>query len=127
LLVSVLGGSAAAVHAEAELSFRLSGPPEMRVGERGAVTITLELGPDDAPNVLLTPVVDGGAIEVVRGRLLRDDARDPQSRLLTFELPVLARAPGTGAVRVHALAYRCTPRCVALEREARVSVVVLSP
>jgi hypothetical protein len=109
------------------LALEVAGPTELHAGERAVLAIALELPPDFAPNVLLTPVAEGEALEVVRGRLMRGDARDTEGSNLRFDLPILAQTPGTGVVRVHALAYRCAPDCVAVEREARVSLVVLAP
>jgi hypothetical protein len=62
---------------------------------------------------------------VVKGRLLRSDARDAQANPLVFELPVLARAPGSALIGVRLLAYLCEPGCRAVEVEARANVMVL--
>ena len=105
---------------------RVAEPRELRVGERTALEVTLELTPDVASPLLLTQTVEGEAVEVVRGRLMRKDARDPEAGSLRFDVPVLAHAPGTSIVRVHALVYRCREVCQALELETRVSVVVLA-
>jgi hypothetical protein len=76
---------------------------------------------------LITPFREGQALEVVKGRLLRSDARDPNERPLRFELPMLARAAGVARVGVHLLAYVCESddRCRAVEAETRVDIVVL--
>jgi len=105
---------------------RVAEPRELRVGERTALEVTLELTPDVASPLLVTQTVEGEAVEVVRGRLMRKDARDPEAAALRFDVPVLAHAPGTSIVRVHALVYRCREVCQALELETRVSVVVLA-
>jgi hypothetical protein len=108
------------------LSLRLNAPNEVRVGERMSLQIELELPPGAAAPVLLTQSAAGEAIEVLRGRLSRSDAREVHGNVLRFELPLLARAPGTGIVRVHALAYVCAEACVAVESEARASLLVLN-
>ena len=64
----------------------------------------------DAP-LLLTPSVEGSAVEVVRGRLLRSDAKLLDARHLRFEIPVVARSEGTAIFRVELAAYVCEPRC----------------
>jgi hypothetical protein len=74
----------------------------------------------------LTPYREGRSLEVVKGRLLRSDARDPTAKPLRFALPVLASAPGTALIGVRLLAYVCAPRCRAVEAETRANVVVLA-
>ncbi|HEX6245461.1 MAG TPA: hypothetical protein VFZ61_31275, partial [Polyangiales bacterium] len=70
---------------------------------------------------------EGQALEVVKGRLLRSDARDPNEQPLHFELPVLARAAGVARIGVHLLAYVCDreEQCRAIEADTRADVVVL--
>jgi len=58
---------------------------------------------------LLTPSVEGEALRVVRGRLLRADARRDADGALHFAIPVLARSAGTAVLHVQLLAYRCRP------------------
>jgi hypothetical protein len=101
-------------------------PRELHVGEHAHVELTVELPPEAAEPLLLTPFREGRSLEVVKGRLLRGDARDPGAELLRFALPVLATAPGTALIGVRLLAYLCTPRCRAVEAEARANVVVLA-
>lgn len=112
--------------AEGGPALRVAEPRELRVGERTTLEVTLELTPDVASPLLVTQTVEGEAVEVVRGRLMRKDARDPEAASLRYDVPVLAHAPGTSIVRVHALVYRCREVCQALELETRVSVVVLA-
>jgi hypothetical protein len=100
-------------------------PSELRVGEHAHVDLLVELPAEAAEPLLLTPYREGEALEVVKGRLLRSDARDPSAQPLRFELPVVARTPGTGLIGVRLLAYLCTPRCRAVEVETRAKVVVL--
>jgi hypothetical protein len=108
------------------VALRVSTPGEVRVGELVSLQVELELPPGAAAPVLLTPSASGESVEVLRGRLSRGDAREVRGQTLRFELPVLARAPGTGLVQVHALAYVCTDVCVAVEREVRASLLVLN-
>jgi hypothetical protein len=109
----------------AGVSLEVRAPTELRAGARALLDVTVVLPANAAEPVLLTQSAEGEALEVVRGRFMRSDARDTDGGVLRFELPVLARAVGAGVVRVHALAYVCAPDCLALEREARTTVSVL--
>jgi hypothetical protein len=101
-------------------------PDPLRVGDHRALVLSLDLPTDAAPLVLVTPRGEGAALDIVRGRLLRVDARDPEASPLVFDLPVVAREPGTAVVRVRASAYRCREqRCQPLEVEAVKTVLVL--
>lgn len=104
---------------------RLEVPRELHVGEHAQLALWVDLPAHAGVPVLITPYREGEALEIVRGRLLRSDARDPRADPLRFELPVLARAPGTGLIGVRLLAYVCEPQCRAVEVETRANVVVL--
>ena len=109
---------------------RLTSARELHVGEHARFALEVSLPPGAAEPLLLTPFREGEALEVVTGRLLRSDARDPAARPLQFELPVLARAPGVARIGVRLLAYVCRPdgpasKCRALEAETRADVLVL--
>jgi hypothetical protein len=67
----------------------------------------------DAP-LSLAPRIEGSAVEVVRGRLLRSDAKPIDATHLRFEVPVIARSEGTAILRVDVSTYVCEPRCVAV-------------
>jgi hypothetical protein len=123
LVVSLL---AAGFTGEAEVGLSIAVPEALRVGDHRALVLTLSLPPDVATPLLVTPRGEGEALEIVRGRLLRADARDPQGTPLVFDLPVVARQPGTAVVRVRAAAYRCREKqCRELEVEAVKTVLVL--
>jgi hypothetical protein len=100
-------------------------PRELHVGEHAYVELVVDLPAEAAEPLLVTPYREGEALEVVRGRLLRSDARDPMAKPLRFALPVLARAAGSALIGVRLLAYLCVPRCSAVEVEARANVLVL--
>jgi hypothetical protein len=101
-------------------------PDPLRVGDHRALVLTLSLPADVATPLLVTPRGQGEALEIVRGRLLRADARDPAASPLVFDLPVVAQKPGTAVVRVRAAAYRCRDgQCQELEVEAVKTVLVL--
>jgi hypothetical protein len=121
LLALAVGRASAGSEARAALAV----PRELHVGEHAHIELSLELPPEAAEPLLVTPYREGKALEVVRGRLLRSDARDPAARPLRFLLPVLATAPGTALIGVRVLAYLCAPRCRALELETHANVVVL--
>jgi hypothetical protein len=105
------------------MSVRADGP-RVRVEIQGAdtlprtahvmvpVMLALEVAAD-AP-LLLTPSVEGSAVEVVRGRLLRSDAKLVDPTHLRFEVPVVARSEGTAIFRVEVATYVCEPRCRAV-------------
>ncbi len=104
----------------------VTGALELRVGAHSALSVVLTLPEGAAEPVLLTPTAEGEALEVVRGRLMRGDARRAQQGALYFELPVVAKSSGSSIVRIHALAYACREDlCRAVEAETQVHMVVL--
>jgi hypothetical protein len=108
-----------------EIELKLEPPRELHVGEHARVLLEVQLPEGAAEPLLLTPFHEGAALEVVKGRLLRSDARDRAANPLRFELPVLARAPGASVLGVRLLAYVCRERCRAVEAEVRANLVVL--
>lgn len=116
------------VHAQAAelpvLSLEL--PVDLRVGQHARVLLSVQLPPAAARPLLVTPFHEGAALEIVKGRLLRADARDPAENPLRFELPILALAPGAAVIGARLLAYVCDKTsCRAVEVETRANVVVL--
>jgi hypothetical protein len=104
----------------------LSVPESLHVDDHVTLTLTLALPADARGPLLVTPRSQGSAIEVVRGRLLRSDARDASANPLVFELPVLARSAGQAVVSVRAQLVRCVAgRCEPVVLETRKSVLVL--
>jgi hypothetical protein len=75
------------------------------------VPLLVELANGASAPLLLTPRIEGSAVELVRGRLLRADARVLDATHLRFELPVVARSEGTAILRVEVTTYLCTTRC----------------
>jgi hypothetical protein len=73
---------------------------------------------------LLTPRSEGTAVEVVRGRLMRADARQPDAEELEFRIPIVAREAGTAILRVRASGYLCEARCRAVDAQASLIVSV---
>lgn len=89
------------------------------------ILLDWDLAPD-LP-VIVSAHAEGRALEVVKGRLLRADAIDPEARPLRFELPLAATAPGAAVLNVSALVYRCIVRCEAVRLEASQQVLVRDP
>jgi hypothetical protein len=128
LAAGLLLAGAAHAHGQAARgapSLKLQLPTDLHVGEHARFVIEVHMPPGAGQPLLLTPFREGQALEVVKGRLLRSDARDAQANPLLFELPVLARAPGSALIGVRLLAYQCEPGCRSVEVEARASVMVL--
>lgn len=121
LLAPLLVGSASA-----RLELAITPPAQLRQGDHGSIVLTLRLPASADRMVLLTPATSGGALEVVRGRLLRADARDPAASPLVFDLPVVAHGPGASVLEIHARGFVCSERgCETLESTARANVLVL--
>jgi len=100
-------------------------PTELHAGEHALLLLEVRLPAHAGKPLLLTPFHEGESVEIVKGRLLRSDARDPAANPLHFELPILAHAAGAAVVGVRLLAYVCQRQCRAVEIEARSNVVVL--
>lgn len=127
LVASLWVGRAETQAGAASPALQLTPPRELHVGEHARFELIVTLPAQAAGPLLITPFREGQALEVVKGRLLRSDARDADETPLRFELPVLARAAGVARVGVRLLAYVCErdDRCRAVEAEARVDVMVL--
>jgi hypothetical protein len=127
LLTAALGwlarpGTAWADGAEG-LRLELTAPEVLSAGDRATITASLFIpGGREAP-VLLTPTVEGTAVEVVRGRLTRADAEHAADGL-RFAIPIAAHMEGIAVLRVRAQTFACTPGCHAAEAEARLTLRV---
>lgn len=110
----------------AQASFvSLEPPSSLRAGERATAVALIDL-PTDVP-VILTPRVNGTALDIVRGRLLRSDALDPDARPLRFRVPLVARSAGTAILRVHVASFRCEgDECEPIEEEASATLRIQS-
>lgn len=118
-LALVLG---AAAPAAGQLTVELRPPGALRAGDRVEI-IALVRGAGSHP-LLLTPSSEGTALEVVRGRLMRAEARDPEADELELRIPIVARAAGAAVLRVRASGYACNGRCRAVSAEASLIVHV---
>lgn len=121
LALVLVPGPAAAQQAP-PMSVELVLPGAVHVGDRLEVTARIT-GAGEHP-LLLTPRSEGTAVEVVRGRLMRSDARDPSAEVLEMGVPIVARAVGAAVVRVEVSGYRCDPRCRLVEASAQVVLEV---
>ena len=111
LAVAALVPPRAADADETTVTLTLSAPERIEVGDRVALTATVRLAPPNDLPLLLTPSAEGTAVDVVRGRLLRANANDPDAAPLVFRIPLVARGSGTAVVRVEVLAYACDELC----------------
>jgi hypothetical protein len=78
------------------------------------VIVQLPEGSEDLP-LLLTPRIEGAAVELVRGRLLRSDAKRVERGRLRFQVPVVAHSQGTAILRVTVMTYACSDSCQRVE------------
>ena len=78
------------------------------------VFVQLPEGSDALP-LLLTPRIEGAAVELVRGRLMRSDAKQEDRTRLRFEVPVVARSQGTAILRISVVTYVCAQSCQRIE------------
>jgi hypothetical protein len=99
--------------------------PHLVVGDHAEVVARVRLGGGAGRPLLVTPSVEGGAVEVVRGRLMHGDAEDPAARELRFRIPIVARTVGMAVLRVRVDGFSCRDgRCSALSVEASVALEV---
>jgi hypothetical protein len=100
-----------AAHADEPVRVEIRAPADLRPGMHANITVRVTLPQGKGTPLLLTPKAEGSAVEVVRGRLFRADAKTLPDGTLTFELPVLARSEGTAILRVEVMTYVCNARC----------------
>jgi predicted lipase len=116
VLAGCLTASVALAADSGAASVRIEAPDTLRAGERTSVGVQVELPAsvaEDAP-LLLTPTVEGAAVEVLRGRLFRADAKRTGPRTLSFQIPVIAQREGAAILRVDFDTYACQTRCSTL-------------
>lgn len=102
-------------------------PPEQHLsrGAHAAIEVIVQLPePGGDLPLLLTPRIEGAAVELVRGRLLRSDAKQLSGGRLRFEVPVVARSEGTAILRVSVLTYACSETCQQLEASVHAVLAV---
>ena len=104
---------------DAPIRVTIAPPPELHAGDHAELIVEVALAEDARGPVLVTPSADGAAIEIVRGRLFRFEAEDPDADPLRFHVPIVARTAGTAIVSIHVAGHRCDgPRCDAVEADA---------
>ena len=102
---------AAQARAQEPVRIELASEQSLRAGAHAVIEVKVVVpAGEDAP-LLLTPSVEGDAVEVVRGRLSRSDAKIVPPDGLRFEVPVRARSEGTAILRVDVTTYVCERQC----------------
>lgn len=111
-IVLLAAASLAAVRG-GQVQIELAPERMLRAGTHTAIEVIVHLPPGNDSPLLITPSVEGEAVEVVRGRLMRPDAKpvDGDATRLRFEIPVLARSEGTAILRVDVTTYVCEKSC----------------
>lgn len=124
-LVAVLFVASASARAdEPRIDVHLVAPERLTPGDRAAIIAEVTVTPRSGSPLLLTPTNEGASVEVVRGRLVRADAVDPEASPLRFEIPVVAKSAGTSILRVRILTYVCEARCRAIEATGQIVLEV---
>lgn len=93
------------------LSLNIAGDDTLARAAHASIPVIVTLPEGGEHPLLLTPSVEGSALELVRGRLIRADAKRVDAQHLRFELPVVAKSEGTAILRVEVLTYVCSPAC----------------
>jgi hypothetical protein len=117
---------------------RTGGEVTLRVGERGAGSLTVapRAGAQIPPGAPLTVRLsvrpeeddDPAGLELGRRRLHRTQAADPRADAPRFDLPVVARAPGRYRVEADVRFWVCRRRtCRPVRDRAEIPVVVAAP
>ncbi len=106
-----------------DLRLELDAPDSLSAGDRA--TLELRVWAEPEMPVMVTPRAEGAAVEVVRGRLLRPDAVDPEASPLVFRIPIVAREPGPARMRAVVQTFRCEgDDCEPADGEAQVELRV---
>jgi hypothetical protein len=99
----------------------IEGADSLPLASHRSVPVLVELSDAAHALLLLTPSVEGAAVELVRGRLMRADAQLVDPTHLRFFVPVVARSEGTAILRVEVMTYLCSAGCErVLVNESRV-------
>ncbi len=123
LLVGMLAGSAAAQ--TPALTVRIETPQQMHPGDHAEIVAYVHAEDAARGPLLVTPSIDGAAVDVVRGRLFRFDADDPDADPLRFRVPVLARSIGTAVLSVRVIGHACEgSRCTPVDAESTARIDV---
>ena len=93
------------------LSLNIAGDETLARAAHTSIPVIVTLPDGGEHPLLLTPSIEGSALELVRGRLMRADAKRVDAQHLRFELPVVAKSEGTAILRVEVMTYVCSPGC----------------
>jgi hypothetical protein len=111
LLGALAMGAGKARAADPTLTLAIAEQPRLTVGDVAAIEATLRFVRGGEQPIMLTLSIEGEAVDVVRGRLLRDDAtRGPEGEL-RFRIPLVTRRPGSAVLRLEVATYACDPGC----------------
>ncbi len=94
----------AAASAVGELTVEATAPSAPQVGRPDRITVRIRGTSLRWRTLIVTPVANGAAVSVLKGRLLSTDEVRPGGY---FEVPVLPLQEGIASVRIDAQAYRC--------------------
>jgi hypothetical protein len=123
--LATLAIAALASAQSAALTVSIEPPHQMHPGDHAEIIALVHAEDAARGPLLVTPSVDGAAVEVVRGRLFRFDADDPSSDPLRFRVPVLARSVGTAVLSVRVDGHACEgPHCAPVDAEATARIDV---
>lgn len=103
------------VRADAEsLAVRILPPERLTTGDHVEVIVEVDVSACEGQPLILTPTSEGDAVEVVRGRFLREDGV-LNAHTLRFRVPIVAASAGNSVFRVRVTSYACRTRCRAIE------------
>lgn len=115
MITAVLLSAAGPLALAQPAAVRVELAPErmLRAGTHATIEVVVHMPEGNDSPLMLTPSVEGEAVEVVRGRLTRPDAKpvEGDSTRLRFEVPVRARSEGTAILRVDVMTYVCERKC----------------
>lgn len=129
-LFLLLTAAASAVAQTPVVQVQLAAEQTLAAGAHAAIEVIVQLPEGSDAPLLLTPSLEGVAVEVVRGRLLRPDGKPVDGAhagtLLRFEVPVRARSEGTAILHVDVMTYVCARTCQRVELR-RSQIVRVTP
>lgn len=88
----------------APLTVRIERVARLAPGRRAFVRVRVR-GSIEHP-LMVTPIAEGNAIRVARGRLLRAEGQ-PEAESLVFRIPIFAQRTGSAVLRVRVDGYAC--------------------
>ncbi len=109
---------------------RIDAPATLITGARLSLAVHVSVPPQaSARPLVLTAHATGRALDVVRGRLLRSDARAPNESAdtIVFDVRVVAATAGVAILKVSLLTYVCEQRCQAVRQDATQQILVRDP